>query len=124
MSRCRLWRSIRCGVHVMIATMRAARELNQSMSDASDAPGWRVRLKSAHWQLAIAFVGAFGLVGVLMEPWSLSHDFGFPFGTDAVWQQAMFQIHGQAGIFGTTHHLSWPVGANSWRLPQLGALIG
>jgi hypothetical protein len=108
----------------VIATMPDTQELDQPRSAVSDEPSWQRRLEAGHWQLAIAFAVAFVVVAVFLRPWSYGRDYVFPYGTDALWQQAIFQMHGQAGIFGTTHHLSWPVGANPWRLPQLGVLMG
>jgi hypothetical protein len=93
-------------------------------SDGSDVPSWRLRLEGGHWQSAIAFVVAVAVVAFFLQPWSYGQRYVFASGNDQVWQQGMFQIHGQAGIFGTSRHLAWPVGANPWRLPQLGALIG
>lgn len=61
---------------------------------------------------------------VLLRPWSYPVDFFFPGGHDWVWQQAAVQMHGQVGVWGVTDHVAWPIGANPWRLPQMGALVG
>jgi hypothetical protein len=113
----------RLGAHGMIAAMHALAEVDDSTGNPS-AASRQVRLGAASWQFAIAAVVAFAVVALFLHPSSYRHDYVFPAGNDALWQPGMFQIHGQAGIFGTTHHLAWPVGANPWRLPQLGALIG
>lgn len=61
---------------------------------------------------------------VFFRPWNYARRFIFPSGSDYFWQQAIFQMHAQIGLFGSTKNLSWPIGADPWRLPQLGMLIG
>ena len=61
---------------------------------------------------------------VFFRPWNYVRRFIFPSGSDFFWQQAIFQMHAQIGLFGSTKNLSWPIGADPWRLPQLGMLIG
>jgi hypothetical protein len=75
-------------------------------------------------QYPISFTLAALLALVVLQPWTYAQTYVFASGNDAVWQQAVIQMHGQVGVFGTTPHLAWPVGANPWRLPQLGPLIG
>ena len=79
---------------------------------------------SKYFDYAVAF-GASLIVGLMyFQPWTYTKRFVFPGGEDLVWQQAIFQIHGQVGLFGSTTHLAWPIGSDPWRLPQLGMLIG
>lgn len=77
-----------------------------------------------HCDYLVGFLGALVIGLFYFRPWTYSKRFVFPTGTDWVWQQAIFQMHGQIGLFGETHHLAWPVGADPWRMPQLGMLVG
>ena len=79
---------------------------------------------SKHFDYAIAF-GASLIIGLTyFQPWSYTKRFVFPSGSDLIWQQAIFQMHAQVGLFGSTENLAWPLGSDPWRLPQLGMLIG
>lgn len=75
-------------------------------------------------QYPIAFTLASLVALVVLQPWEHARSYVFASGSDAVWQQAVFQMHGRVGVFGSTPHLAWPVGADPWRLAQLGPLIG
>lgn len=61
---------------------------------------------------------------VYFQPWRFGADSAFNIGSDAIWQQAIFQVHAQAGVFGTTEHLAYPLGMSGWQLPQMGMLVG
>lgn len=69
---------------------------------------------------ALAFIA----VVVALRPYSAGMTDTFAFGGDWLWQQALFQVHGQAGPLGTTDHLAYPEGMSGWRLPQMGLLTG
>ncbi len=66
------------------------------------------------------------LVGLLgLRPWQMPPSGAFAdTGGDFFWMQAMFQVHGQSGVFGVSTHLAWPDGASPWSYPQLGMLAG
>lgn len=79
---------------------------------------------SGRLQYAIAPLAAALLVALYLRPWAYPAEYVFGSGVDSLWQQAVFQMHADGGLWGATNHLSFPVGANAWRLPQLGALVG
>ena len=64
------------------------------------------------------------VVTFMLRPWTYPTEFFFNGGHDWVWQQATFEMHGQVGLWGVTDHIAWPIGANPWRLPQMGGLVG
>ena len=73
---------------------------------------------------AICFTVPALVVTVMLQPWTYPTQFFFNGGHDWVWQQAVYEMHGQVGLWGVTDHIAWPIGANPWRLPQMGALVG
>ncbi len=85
---------------------------------------WTLWSRRASVQSTVAALVAGVALALVLRPWSYPTDYVFTSGTDTVWQQGIFQLHAQGGVFGTSEHLAWPVGANPWRLPQLGAAIG
>lgn len=64
------------------------------------------------------------VVMVVLRPWEYPGSYVFTSGNDWVWQQAAFQMHADGGPWGAVDSLSWPIGANVWRLPQWGLGAG
>ena len=78
--------------------------------------------RAIHYPMAFTLAAIVGVA--VMKPWTYARTYVFTSGSDFVWQQAVFQMHAQVGVFGSTPHIAWPVGADPWRLPQLGSLVG
>jgi hypothetical protein len=84
-----------------------------------------VGMATNRWYPYLAAAGiAAVLVAAVLRPWEYAHDYVFTSGNDWLWQQAVFQMHADGGPWGATDHLSWPIGANAWRLPQFGLGVG
>ena len=64
------------------------------------------------------------LVALLLQPWRYGDGDVFVGGNDPVWQQAMFQVHGQAGIFGASDHLAFPSAPTRGGSRRWARLIG
>lgn len=64
------------------------------------------------------------IVMIAFAPWSWPVNGIIPDGGDALWVQAMAEVHSQSGPFATDPHFGWPIGLSPWSHPQLGVFFG
>jgi hypothetical protein len=105
---------------VTVNAEAAAKAGDGAVADASPQAGRVSPRLAAFATYAATGVGAFCLVLAYIRPWTFPPDAVFPEGWDLTWMQGMFQVHGQAGVFGVTDHLAYPQGLSPWAYPQLG----